>query len=78
MVLDFVEEDAVSVAFAAEEVEARLLDSEDEESAPDPESVAPVAAMRASTSDCVVHVMLVPALFTRGSAAHLLKSVSVK
>ena len=34
-------------------------------------SVAPVAAMRESTSDWVVHVTLVPALFTRGKAAHL-------
>lgn len=36
----------------------------------DPE-VAPVAAMRAWTSDGVVQVMLVPALFTKGNAAQL-------
>ena len=77
---EFAEEDTASVAFAEEEVEALLLDSEDEESSPDPEPVAPVAAIRESTSDCVVHVILVPALFTRGSAAHLhvLRRISVR
>ena len=42
---------------------------------PKPESaaevVAPVATIRASRSDCVVQVMLVPALFTNGKAAQL-------
>ena len=34
-------------------------------------SVAPVAAIRESTSDWVVQVTLVPALFTKGRAAQL-------
>jgi len=36
-----------------------------------PASVAPVAEMRASLSAAVVQVMLVPALFTSGSAAQI-------
>lgn len=44
------------------------------ELAPDPEPVippfAPVAAIRALASACVVQVILVPALLTRGNAKH--------
>ena len=59
---------AVSLEDATVEEAASLLEPE---SSPVSASVAPVAAIREFTSACVVHVMLVPALFTRGNAAQL-------
>ena len=69
LVLDDLVEDAVLVDDADLVVEVAL---ETLELAPDASpSVAPVAAIRASTSDCVVHVTEVPALLTSGRAAQL-------
>ena len=71
---------AAEVELAATDEEAAAADEEPADAeltaAPPPAAllpvaVAPVAAMRASRSAAVVHVTLVPAELTRGSAAQL-------
>ena len=58
--------DEDEAALAVAEPVAELLPDESA-----PPVVAPVAAIRASRSDWVVQVTLVPALLTRGKAAQL-------
>lgn len=55
----------------ATEVAVALLDTLGESTEEEEPDVAPVAAIRASRSAWVVHVMLVPAELTRGRAAQL-------
>ena len=63
--LEFVLEPAPELVLSPELLVVPLLDPE-----PSTPPVAPVAAMRASASACVVHAIDVPAEFTSGSAKH--------